>query len=74
MAQTDPAPSTKSITYVGFADIRSVGPKDLLDAGAEVKSGIQFRKGEPKDVPQAVAEVLLNNPLFTGEFVESKSA
>lgn len=54
------------ITYVGTSDIRSFGTSDAV--GVE----LEFHRHESQEVDKKIADLLLGDPQFTGEFIEGE--
>jgi hypothetical protein len=54
----------RSVTYVGFGDVRVLEPSDLVRYGVERKETYEFRKGVSQEVVNVVADALAQDSDF----------
>lgn len=60
---------TKSVTYKGTSDIRSLSSKDLASVGVENFKTTGFRRDQPTIVSDEAADALVESPHLFGEFI-----
>lgn len=58
------------VQYTGASDTRQLSAADFKKLGVEEQGKMEFRRMEPTEVSDAVAEALLNNELVGGNFEE----
>jgi hypothetical protein len=61
----------KWIQYQGPADFQQYDAQDLQKAGVEDAGALSFAKGEPREVPDEIADALVGNETgLYGDFIE----
>ena len=64
----------KNVKYVGHSDFREVSGADFEGLGVSGEEDLRFATGEVKELKNEVADALLENATFTGEFEERTDA
>lgn len=59
------------VVYVGGADTRILSVEDFAKYATEVDEDITFQKGQPLEVSEEVADVLLGDRMLQREFQEA---
>lgn len=57
-----------NVIYTGPSDAYELGPEDFAKAGVEVNETLRFVKGEPVEVSDEVAAVLVHDQGLFGDF------
>ena len=60
----------KHVAYVGTSDVRKLSKADFAKLGVEDGKTVTFHRGQPQELDDELADVLVNSDLLTGEFKE----